>query len=245
MLQRNLGFDGVVDLAANGLSAVGIDRGLVLPVATSDGECFSFVGLGPREQVRLQRLNRRLARQKKGSNRRRRTVRAIGRVYERIHNRRVDFCHEAAHKLTTEHGSIFIEDLRVQAMTASARGTVERPGSNVRQKSGLSRSILDKSWGQLRLTLEWHGQKNGCSVAAVPAAYTSQTCSLCKHVAAESRENQARFRCVACGFQANADVNAAKNILALGLRASGRGGLGIGPPLKRQPPERKVAYAPA
>ncbi len=237
--------DGVLEMAPNGLPAVGIDRGVVVPVATSDGECFSFVGLGLFERTRLRRLNRRLARQKKGSSRRRRTVRAIGRVHERLHNRRMDFCHQTAHKLATNHGLIFIEDLRVRAMTASASGTVEQPGSQVRQKSALNRSILDRSWGQLRLTLEWHGLKNGCSGAAVPAAYTSQTCNVCEHRAAESRENQARFCCVACGYQADADVNAAKNILALGLRASGRGGLAVGSPKKRQPPEREVSCAPA
>ena len=237
--------------AANGLPAVGIDRGVVMPVATSDGQCFDGVGMRPGEQRRVRHLQRRLARQKQGSNRRRRTVRAIGRVYERVHNRRTDFCHQTAHTLTTEHGLVAVEDLRVKHMTASARGTVEQPGRHVRQKAGLNRSILDKAWGRLRTTLEWHGRKNGCSVVAVPAAYTSQTCSRCKHVAAESRESQADFCCVACGYQTNADVNAANTILALGLRASGRGGqvrpLPSGPagPMKRQPPEREVSRAAA
>ena len=99
--------------------------------------------------------------------------------------------------------------------------------------------------GGLRTTLEWHGRKHGCEIVAVPAAYTSQTCSSCRHVASESRESQADFCCVACGFQANADVNAAKIVLALGLRASGRGGLAVGPPMKRQPLEREAARAAA
>ena len=237
--------------AANGLPPVGIDRGVVMPVATSDGQCFDGVGMRPGEQRRVRHLQRRLARQKQGSNRRRRTVRAIGRVYERVRNRRADFCHQTAHTLTTEHGLVAVEDLRVKHMTASAQGTVEQPGRHVRQKAGLNRSILDKAWGRLRTTLEWHGRKNGCSIVAVPAAYTSQTCSRCKHVAAESRESQADFCCVACGYQTNADVNAANTILALGLRASGRGGqvrpLPSGPagPMKRQPPEREVSRAAA
>ena len=235
--------------AANGLPAVGIDRGVVLAVATSDGQCFDGVGMRPGEQRRVRHLQRRLARQKKGSNRRRRTVRAIGRIFERVRNRRIDFCHQTAHTLTTEHGLVVVEDLRVKHMTASAHGTVENPGTHVRQKAGLNRSILDKSWGRLRSTLDWHGTKNGCSIVAVPAAYTSQTCSRCKYVAAESRESQADFRCVACGYQVNADVNAANNILALGLRASGRRGqvrpLPSGPagPMKRQPLEQEVACA--
>jgi IS605 OrfB family transposase len=237
--------DGVVEIAPNGHPPVGIDRGVVVPVATSDGQCFDGVGIRPGEQWRLRRLQRRLARQRKGSNRRRRTVRAITRLHERVRNRRLDFCHQTAHALTTEHGLVVLEELRVKNLTASARGTVEQPGRNVRQKAGLNRSILDKSWGQLRTSLEWHGHKNGCSVVAVPAAYTSQTCSVCGQLAAESRESQADFCCVACGHQDNADVNAARVILAAGLAASGRGGLGVGPPMKRQPPDREVACAAA
>ena len=233
----------LAESAPNGQPPVGIDRGVVIPVAASDGQCFDGVGMRLGEQRRLRHLQRRLAHQQKGSNRRRRTVRAIGRVYERVRNRRADFCHQTAHTLTTEHGLVVVEDLRVKNMTASAKGTVEQPGNNVRQKAGLNRSIVDKAWGQLHTTLEWHGRKNGCGIIAVPAAYTSQTCSVCGHVAAESRESQARFCCQACGHQAKADVNAAQNILALGLRASGRGGVGVGPPMKRQPPEREVANA--
>jgi IS605 OrfB family transposase len=189
---------------------------VIVPLATSDGECFEFVGLGVPERRHLQHLQRRVARQKRGSNRRKRTVRAIARIHERIRNRRLDFCHQTAHAITTAHGLVVVEDLRVKCMTASARGTIEAPGSNVGQKAELNRSILDKAWGQLRSSLEWHGRKNGCDVMAVPAAYTSQTCFACEQIAAESRDNQARFCCVACGYQANADVNAARNILALG-----------------------------
>ena len=127
--------------AANGLPPVGIDRGVAVPVATSDGQCFDGVGMRPGEQRRVRHLQRRLARQRKGSNRRRRTVRAIGQVYARVRNRRTDFCHQTAHRLTTEHGMVVVEDLRVRAMTASARGSIEQPGTNVRQKAGLNRSI--------------------------------------------------------------------------------------------------------
>jgi putative transposase len=237
--------DGATSAAPNGRPAVGVDRGVVVPVATSDGECFHGLGVQSREQRHLAHLQRRLARQKRGSNRRRRTVRNIKRVFECIRNRRLDFCHQTAHVLTTGHGLVVIEDLRVMHMTASARGTVEQPGQRVRQKAGLNRAILDKAWGQFRSLLEWHGRKNGCGVVAVPAAYTSQTCSACRHVAAESRESQAEFRCNACGYGANADVNAACVILAAGLAASGRGGLAVGPPMKRQPPEQDLAYATA
>ena len=108
-----------------------------------------------------------------------------------------------------------MKDLRVKHMTASAHGTVAQPGRKVRQKAGLNRSILDKSWGRLRTVLDFHGTKNRPH-RPVPAAYTSQTCCRCGHCASESRESQADFRCVAGGYQANAVVNAARNMLALG-----------------------------
>jgi putative transposase len=104
---------------------------------------------------------------------------------------------------------------------------------------------VSRVWGSLRLAVEWHGRKNGCAVEGVAAAYTSQTCSACGHTAAESRENQGDFRCVSCGYQDNADVNAAKNILAAGLAVTRRGDLGIARSAKRQPPESGVARAAA
>jgi IS605 OrfB family transposase len=237
--------NGVVEVLSNGLSAVGVDRGVAVPVATSDGHCFEGMGMRPGERRHLRALQRCLARQKRDSNRRRRTVRAIKRVFGRVRHCRDDFAHKTAHDLTTTHGLVVLENLRVAKMAASARGTITEPGRRVRQKAGLNRAILDKCWGRLRVTIEWHARKNGCAVVLVPPAFTSQTCSNCSHVAAESRESQARFRCVACGFECHADVNAARVILALGLRASGRGGLAIGPPMKRQPSEEELAYAAA
>ncbi|MCY4429856.1 MAG: transposase [Rhodospirillales bacterium] len=88
----------------------------------------------------------------------------------------------------------------------------EQPGANVRQKAGLNRSILQTGWGDLRGMLAY----KAVTVVAVNPAYTSQTCHACGHVSAASRPCQARFECVSCGHTAQADVNAARNILALG-----------------------------
>lgn len=126
-------------------------------------------------------------------------------------------------------------------MTASAKGTVAEPGRKVRQKSGLNRSILAKGWGAFLLKLEHAARYHGTAVAKVNPAYTSQTCNACGHVAPESRESQARFRCVTCGYQAHADVNAARNILAAGLAVTGRGDLAVGQSAKRQPPGASAA----
>ncbi|MEU4644638.1 transposase [Micromonospora sp. NPDC023814] len=173
---------------------------------------------------------------------RRDAVRAqLGRLHARIRDRRADFAARTAVRLVRHHGTVVVEDLRIRNMTASAKGTIERPGRNVRQKAGLNRAILAKGWGGFLLRLEQVARYHGAQVVKIDPAYTSQTCNACTHVARESRESQAVFRCVACGHQDNADVNAAKNILAAGLAVTGRGDLAVGRSVKRQPPERLAA----
>jgi putative transposase len=142
----------------------------------------------------------------------------------RVRARRTDFAAWTANRLTKNHSLVVVENLKVGNMTRSAKGTIEQPGRNVRQKAGLNRAILAKGWGAFIVKLEHVARYHGAQVVKVKAAYTSQTCNACKHVAGESRESQAVFRCVACGHQDNADVNAAKN--AAGLAVTGRGDLG-------------------
>jgi len=84
------------------------------------------------------------------------------------------------------------------------------------RKRGLNRVVLDASFGKFRQMLEYKGRLYGCEVVAVPAKYTSQRCSVCGHLDAGNRISQARFRCLSCGFEANADLNAAINILVAG-----------------------------
>jgi putative transposase len=126
---------------------------------------------------------------------------------------------------------IRIEDLSIKGMTRSARGTAVAHGRNVRQKTGLNREILRSGWGLLarRLAAKAPGR-----VEKVKAAFTSQRCSACGHIAGESRKSQALFACVACNFTLNADVNAARNI-AVGHTVTARGGLRNAGPANREP----------
>jgi len=116
-------------------------------------------------------------------------------------------------------------------MTRSAKGTAQAPGVNVAAKAGLNRGILGNGWGALVRRLE---DKAPGRVERVPSAYTSQRCSACGHAARESRQSQAVFRCTACNFTLNADVNAARNIAA-GHAVKARGGDGAGRPVNREP----------
>jgi putative transposase len=173
---------------------------------------------------RLRRLERRKARQRKGSRRRERTKAAIARVHARAADRRKDFAEQTSTHLVRDHDLIAIEDLRVRHMLRSAAGTREQPGTNVAQKRGLNRAISRQAWSLLRRRIEDKAATCGVVVVAVDPKHTSQTCDRCGTVDPGSRESQARFHCRHCGHQAHADINAATNILAAGLAVTARGG---------------------
>lgn len=124
------------------------------------------------------------------------------------------------HRETTEivrnHDAIFVEDLQVKNMMRSAKGTVEEPGRNVAQKTGLNRSMSEQAWSTFFFMLEYKAERAGTRFERVDPKYTSQTCSRCGTVDAESRKDE-RFRCVHCGFTDDADHNAAVNVLSRGM----------------------------
>jgi putative transposase len=121
---------------------VGVDRGVAVSAALSTGELLSVPGLRPAERRRLKRLERRKARQRKGSNRRARTRLTVARLKGRETARYCDWTEKVSTDLARRFDLIRVEDLDVRATTRSARGTVAQPGRNVRQKAGLNRAIL-------------------------------------------------------------------------------------------------------
>ena len=133
----------------------------------------------------------------------------------KIKNIRDNFGHRVSARLARECGLIGVEKLRLQDMTASAKGTAENPGKNVRQKAGVNRSMLDKSFGGLRQKLEYKAEAIGGKMEQTPYAYTSQACNRCGHIDPQNRQSTARFKCVRCGSEDDAQVNAAKNVRAL------------------------------
>ena len=105
------------------------------------------------------------------------------------------------------------------------------PGTQIKQKAGLNREILKSGWGQLETYLGYKAH----TFTKVPAHHTSQKCNKCGFIDKDNRKTQAQFKCVSCGHSGNADINAALNILALGIGASGRGGaLALATPKSRQ-----------
>lgn len=221
---------------------VGIDRGVKVAATTSDGDFHDREFVTEGEKVRYRRLQQRLARSKKGSANRRKTLVAMNRITGRIADRRADFTAWTANRLTTRHSVIVLEDLRTKNMTASAKGTVTEPGRNVRQKAGLNRAILAKGWHRMELAIRNAARSTGTEVVLVNPAYTSQTCDRCGHVDAKNRKSQAVFGCTACGHRDHADVNAAKNILsAAGHAVPACGDLGVTRSVKQELPGRREA----
>ena len=195
---------------------LGIDLGLAAFAATSDGALVAPLKALAKQQVRLRRYQRSVARKKKGSANRKKAVARLGNLHRRIAHQRNDWLHKLTTDLANAHPVIALEDLRIKNMSASAAGTVDTPGKNVRAKAGLNRGILDAAWGEFARQLTYKVEWRGGQVILVNPAYTSRTCRCCGHEAAENRKTQSVFSCVACGHTENADVHAAKNILAAG-----------------------------
>ena len=205
-------------------TAVGVDRGVVVAVATSAGDLLDrpFVTAG--EQRRIAVLQRKLSRAAKGSANRAKTRAILAALRERECHRRQDFCQKTAHQLARANAVVVLEKLPAKNMTRRAKPVPDsnNPGrylpNRAVAKSGLNKAILSKGWHQFELALTSVSRYTGTRVVKVPAAYTSQRCSACGHVDPKSRESQAVFRCTKCSRPAeHADVNAAKNILTAGL----------------------------
>jgi putative transposase len=224
-------------------SEVGIDMGVAKFAALSTGEDVHPIDSFRRLEGRLAHAQRVLRRKKKFSCNWKKQQARIARIHIRIADARLDFLHKTSTPISKSHAVVYLEDLKIRNMSASARGTKEHPGKQVRAKSGLNKAILDQGWYEFRRQLEYKQRWRGGRVVLVPPQHTSQTCSLCEQTHPESRRTQALFVCVACGHVANADTNAAKNILRAGraLSVCGETPLGVS---KKQKPGRNREVRP-
>jgi putative transposase len=198
-------------------SSVGLDWGIANFLTPFKGEPFQSLSPLKQNATKLARFARRLARKKKFSSNWKRLRAKISKLHQHIANARKDFVHKASHDISKNHAVVCVEDLQVKNMSKSAKGTQERPGQNVKKKSGLNRSILDASPFELRRQLEYKTLWSGGWLVAVPPQNTSRHCPACGHTAKENRKTQALFSCLECGFSANADWVAARNIEEAGL----------------------------
>ena len=219
-------------------TAVGVDLGIKKLVTTSEGELFNPKNSFKKNQVKLAKLQRKLRKKVKFSENWKKLNTTINKLHHHIANIRHDYLHKVTTTLSKNHAMIVVEDLKVANMSKSASGTIEKKGKNVKAKSGLNKAILDQGWSMLVDILEYKQQWRGGLLVKIDPKYTSQTCSSCGHVAKENRLTQAHFECVACGFSENADINASRNILAVGHTVlSVEGGCGKGCPMKQKASE--------
>ncbi|MHC4644068.1 MAG: RNA-guided endonuclease InsQ/TnpB family protein [Planctomycetota bacterium] len=195
--------------------SVGIDLGVRKLAALSTGEFIPAIDFSKIDR-KIKRAQKSLARKKKGSSNWMKQKEKLGKLMEKKANIRKDHLHKSTTMLTNRFRDIFIEDLKVKNMTASAKGTIEEPGTNVAAKSGLNRSILDQAFFEFRRQTGYKAEWKGGSVVPAPPHYTSQTCSRCEHVDKNNRKGES-FRCLRCGFTEDADTNAAVNIRRRGL----------------------------
>ena len=154
------------------------------------------------------------------SNRRLKFEKRAAKAKRKGANNRLNHSHQVSAALARQFQHFVFEDLDAQAMQRSARGTKEKPGRNVKAKTGLNRKMAQFScMGKIRTLLDykaWH-------IIEVPAPYTSQTCVRCGHVEKDNRKGEA-FKCLSCGHTDHADLNAAQNIRNLGLKKLLAGG---------------------
>jgi putative transposase len=197
-----------------GQAPIGIDLGIAQSVTTSLGEVISFPVPSEKEERRLRLLQRRASRRQKGSRGRRLACRAVAKLRRHWARRRRDAAHKASTRLATTHVLVALEDLPIQRMTASARGSKENPGRHVGAKAKMNRGMLANAHADFRRMLAYKCARSGARLVIVDPAYTSQTCQACRQVSPENRKSQAVFLCTACGFAAHADWNAAVNVLA-------------------------------
>lgn len=193
---------------------VAIDRGVVNAFADSDGGVVVNPRFAEHAARKLAHAQRAVSRRKKGSRNREKAKQRVAVIQRKVRRQRDHFLHVQSNRYANSHGVVVLESLGVQRMMKSAGGTVERPGRNVKAKSGLNRSIAGVGWSRFAGYLRYKLEATGGRIEEVPAAYSSQTCAVCAHASPENRKTQSEFVCVSCGHHENADVNAAKVLLS-------------------------------
>ena len=179
---------------------VGIDVGLKTFASLSNGENVENPRFFRKEEKVLAKAQRKLAKQVRGSRKRRKAKKVVSRIHERVRNRRHDFVHQTARKIVNRFGVIAVEKLNVKGMV---------------KNHCLAKSISDASWSMFRNVLSQKAARAARIYAEVNPAYTSQTCSGCGHITKKPL-SQRQHDCSICGLRLDRDTNAAINILSVG-----------------------------
>lgn len=202
---------------------LGIDRGVALPLATSDCRSFGFSEIqekriGKQDKYK-KRWQRRMARRVKGSDNYHKARRRVARHQRYGVDVRRDVAHTTSYILVSDdrYKLYVLEALKVRNMTASAKGTADAPGKNVRQKAGLNRGLLSAMLGQTKTYMQYKARRSGKLCLEVSPHYSSQECAACGFTHPDNRPSQAVFVCQRCDNRDHADFNAGKVIALRGV----------------------------
>ncbi|NJC64182.1 transposase [Planosporangium flavigriseum] len=244
--RATVGFKNVTTQPLPGTGRViGVDRGVAVTAATSDGQLLRYPAQAQAARDTAVLLGQSLAGKKRGSRAWRKTVRTIAR--ERCKAAAIvdNWARETAKTIVAAADVLVVEDLELKNMTRSAKGTVDKPGRNVRAKAGLNRSLSGAALGKLATRVAVKAEEAGRTLWRVNPAYTSQDCPACGHRRKGNRDRTV-FRCLNCGHTTHADVNAAVNIAAAGQQAHTVWQAAGAPPLARPKPRlrRRTADQP-
>ncbi len=193
---------------------VGVDLGVLRLATLSTGQAVAGARPLGRSGRRLARLQRTVSRRQKGSARRGRAVARLARAHRRVANLRRDQLHKLTTQLAKNHGQVVIEDLHVRGMSRSARGTLAKPGRNVRAKAGLNRGLADSALGAFRRLLGYKCGWYGSRLVVAPRFFaSSRRCSVCGEIREDLQLSERAYRCERCGAERNRDLNAALNLV--------------------------------
>ena len=195
---------------------IGIDMGVVRFATLSDGTFFEPVNVFKTLKGKLAKLQKQFKHKTKFSKNWQKLNAKISKLHHKIANIRKNHLHQISSAISKNHAIVYVEDLQVANMSKSAKGNAEQHGRNVKQKSGLNRTILDQSWSEFRRQLDYKLLWCGGHLIAVPPQNTSRCCPACGHTTKDNRQTQALFECVDCGYQNNADIVGAINVLKRG-----------------------------
>ena len=197
---------------SNNKPQIGLDLGLKEYATLSDNIKIANMRFGKEYEYKLIKSHRLVSRRIKGSRSRKKAVILLSKVYDKVTNKREDFAHKLSHNLVNSYSFIAYEDLQIQNMVKNHK---------------LAKSINDVSWARFTQFLRYKAESAGCRVVDVPPQYTTQTCHECGNIQEMPLERRI-FNCDKCSLQIDRDLNAAKNILRLGLEksltTSGQGG---------------------
>lgn len=198
---------------------VGIDPGIKSFLVTSDKVDVGNPKFLSSELKYLKVLQQKLSRAKKGSSNREKIKKTISTLHKKISNKRENFLHNESRKLVNEYDLICMEDLNVKGMTKSSKGTIDKPGKKVKQKSGLNRSLSDVSLSSFISMVDYKAKFDGKHTVKIDRFYpSSKTCNCCGTINEDLKLSDRTWTCNSCGTELDRDYNAALNIKEEGKR---------------------------